>query len=700
VKPFRRKTGALPLLLALLSTPARGLESPAVQAPHGAVRLVSSVEQATATADVTLAVWLTLDPGWHVYWVNPGQSGEPPRLSWSTPKGFVAAEPDWPAPSRLVIGETVNFGYENELLLPVRMHATGAAEGVPYEVRFALDITWLVCRADECIPARAALALDIPLTNDPPRPDREWSRRIADAYSRTPRPIPAALFDRDRSHAVVLVTDAEIAAQSQSRVEFFPRDGGLVDEGKTPHARFSSEGLEITLAKAVSAPRELTRLAGILTLGSGPQRRAYAVDAIANGAPVGATTSQLNLAMAFVFAFVGGILLNLMPCVFPVLSLKVLGFAERAHGDPAKIRAHGWAFTIGVLVSFWLLAGSLIAIRAGGGELGWGFQLQTPVFVAFLAYLLFAMGLSLAGLFEVGASLSGAVGRVGTEEGLGGSFWTGAIATIVATPCTAPFMGPALGFALTQNAVVAMTVFTALALGMAAPYLLLSYYPVLLARLPRPGPWMERLRQLMAFPLFASALWLGSVFAKQAGQEAFVRLLVGALVLAFGLWAWGLAVRSGQSKRLSKTIALAAAALALVIGVDAARDRAPSGDAAVEQSAFWQPWSAARVSELRAQGRGVFVNFTAAWCLTCQVNERAIFARSDVRGLFERYAVTPLAADWTNEDAEIERTLASFGRDGVPLYVFYPAQADGEPIVLPQVPTHENLENAFSGKGG
>lgn len=700
MKPSCRKIGVLPLLFAVLSTPAHGLESPPVAAPHGSVRLVSSVDRTTAATDVVLAVWLTLDPGWHVYWVNPGQSGEPPRLSWSTPKGYLAAPPDWPTPSRLIIGETVNFGYENELLLPVRMDATGTAEKTPSELRFVLDMTWLVCRADECIPARATLALGIPTTNDIPLPDPDWARRLEDAYSRAPRPIPAILSDADRSHAVVFVADNEIGDPSRSPVEFFPRDGGVVDEGATPRVTFSPEGMEITLAKAPSARRELTRLAGILTLGSGPQRRAYAVDAIANSAPVGATTTQLNLAMAFVFAFVGGVLLNLMPCVFPVLSLKVLGFAERAHGDPAKIRAHGWAFTIGVLVSFWLLAGTLIALRAGGGELGWGFQLQTPVFVVLLSYLLFAMGLSLAGLFEVGASLSGAVGRVGTEEGLSGSFWTGAIATIVATPCTAPFMGPALGFALTQNTVVAMTVFTALALGMAAPYLLLSYFPALLARLPRPGQWMEQLRQLMAFPLFASALWLGSVFAKQAGQQAFLRLLIGALVLAFGLWVWGLAVRSGRSARSSRAIALAAAALALAIGLDAARGRPPSGEAAVEQGAFWQPWSAERVSELRSEGRGVFVNFTAAWCLTCQVNERAIFARSDVRHLFERYAVTPLEADWTNEDPEISRALASFGRDGVPLYVFYPARADGEPTVLPQVPTHENLESAFRGQGG
>jgi thiol:disulfide interchange protein len=269
----------------------------------------------------------------------------------------------------------------------------------------------------------------------------------------------------------------------------------------------------------------------------------------------------------------------------------------------------------------------------------------------------------------------------------------------VATPCTAPLMGPALGFALTQPAVVAMMIFTALAAGMAAPYLLLSYFPAMLSRLPRPGAWMERLRQLLSFPLFASAIWLASVFAKQTGEAALVRLLAGALVLAFALWLWGIATRSGRSARGSKITAVAAAMISITIGIGAARDTtAPSRETKSVHDSFWQPWSAKRVAELRAEGRGVFVNFTAAWCLTCQVNERAIFARSDVRELFDHYRVAALEADWTNENAEIAQTLAGFGRDGIPLYVFYPARGDLPPVVLPQVPSHENLENAFSGK--
>jgi len=661
--------------------------------------LVTPVERASSTTDIVVAVLFTLDPGWHVYWVNPGESGEAPRLRWTTPAHLTAAEPEWPAPTRLVAGDIVNFGYEHELLLPVRMRATGPPDRALSELRFTLDMTWLACRADECIPAKATLPLTIPWTNDVPVTSPEWSLRVANALARTPRPVSATLQPGSDGRVRVSITDPELTGADTTRVEFFPRDAGVVDEGDVPDVSVSRDRLEIAMAKAPSAPAELTRLAGVLTLGAGPERRAYDVEAIANSAPMSATTEPLGIAAAFAFAFLGGLLLNLMPCVFPVLSLKVLGFAERAHGDPGKIRSHGWAFTFGVLLSFWLLAGTLLALRAGGGELGWGFQLQSPLFVALLSYLLFAMGLSLVGVYEIGTSFSGAVGRVGTEEGLAGSFWTGAIATIVATPCTAPFMGPALGFALTQNAIVAMTIFTALGAGMAAPSLLLSYFPALLSRMPRPGPWMERLRQGMAFPLFASALWLADVFGKQAGESALVRLLAGALVLAFALWLWGLAVRSGRSARAPKLAALAAATISLSIALGAVRAPSPSAETKSGHDSFWQPWSPSRVSELRAQGQGVFVNFTAAWCLTCQVNERAIFSRAEVRDLFDRHRVAALEADWTNENPEIERALASFGRDGIPLYVFYPAQADLEPIVLPQVPTRENLENAFNGTG-
>jgi thiol:disulfide interchange protein DsbD len=699
VTPIRRFLGVALPLCVLVATPASALESERVPAPHGTVRLVTPLERASPETEIVVAVLFTLDPGWHVYWANPGESGEPPRLRWTTPDHLTASEPDWPAPTRLVIGDIVNFGYEHELLLPVRMRATGPPAGAVSSLRLALDLTWLACRADECIPAKAVLSLTLPVTSDVAVMNPEWSRRFAQALARAPRPASATFVDAGDGSVIVSVPDPELAADANAHVEFFPCDAGIVDEGASPRVTFSRHGLEIAIAKAPSAPVELTRLAGVLTLGTGAERRAYAVEAIASSTTGSATAAPLGVAAACAFALLGGFLLNLMPCVFPVLSLKVLGFAERAHGDPAKIRAHGWAFTIGVVLSFWVLAGSLLAIRAGGGQLGWGFQLQSPIFVALLVYLLYAMGLSLVGVYEVGTSLSGAVGRVDAEEGLAGSFWTGAIATLVATPCTAPFMGPALGFALTQNAVTAMTVFTALGVGMAAPYLVLSYFPALLSRMPRPGPWMERLRQLMAFPLFASALWLADVFAKQTGESALVRLLAGALVLTFALWLWGIAVRSGRSARGSKVTALAAAAIALTIGLGAARAPSPAPGSEIAHDGFWQPWSVRRVSELREQGRGVFVNFTAAWCLTCQVNERAIFARADIRDLFDRYRVAPLEADWTNEDPEIERALASFGRDGIPLYVFYPARADLAPIVLPQVPTRENLENAFNGKG-
>jgi len=426
----------------------------------------------------------------------------------------------------------------------------------------------------------------------------------------------------------------------------------------------------------------------IVGLGSHPELASAASEA---------DTAGLTLAAASLFAFAGGLLLNLMPCVFPVLSLKILGFVQQAHSEPAKIRAHGWAFAGGVLVSFWILAGALIALRATGNQLGWGFQLQSPAFVAVLAAIVTLLALSLCGVFEIGMSMTRTGGIVQRGHGLSNSFWTGALATVVATPCTAPFMGSALGFAITQPPAVSMLVFTALGAGMAAPYLALSYYPAALARLPKPGAWMETLKQLMAFPLFATVIWLLHVFSLETDDAAVWILMLALLVLSFSAWIWGRAQNTTGTSVMHGLGALAVALVAVSAGASATTmHRLPTSSAEVlDTSEFWQPWSRARVEELRGAGHGVFINFTAAWCLTCKVNERIVFSRDDVRASFRESNVIPLEADWTNEDEEIASALAEYGRDGVPLYVYYPADPAAEAVILPQVLTLEVLTETF-----
>ncbi len=706
-------------MLAVVSSVASALESEPAATPHSTVRLVSPALGAKPGAPSPLGLAFTMKPGWHIYWRNPGESGEAPKPRWSLPSGYEAGPLEWPIPMRIRTKSVVSFGFDGTPLLGPTLHPASAASDSD-RVKIALRLSYLACEDDSCVPATVNLALDVPM-DAAPKEDARWTDAFASLRAAQPAPVVARVDEHGGDRLVLRVAEANLRAESElTHWDFFPRDPGVVDEAAEPAIAKVGDQIEIRLRRIVDSEAPTKGFGGLLVAESGGRRWTYelnpspAVDpappssqrdaATGNvGAPTIATsTPRIGAVAAIVFAFLGGLLLNLMPCVFPVLSLKVLSFVERAHGDPRGARSQGWAFAAGVLVSFWVLAGALLAVRAGGAELGWGFQLQSPTFIAFLAYLIYALALSLTGVFEVMTSLaSGIAGRAESHDGFVGSFATGALATVVATPCTAPFMGPALGFALTQSPAMSMTVFTALGAGMAAPYVALAYFPRLLRALPKPGAWMDRFRQLMAFPLFATVLWLANVFERQTDVAALMRLLAGLLVFALALWIWGGGQHAARRSRAATAAAIVLAAIGFGVGLGTATSRttADDGTRAHASDGFWQPWSPGRVDDLRSSGRGVFVNFTAAWCLSCKVNEGAIFARSDVRALFARYDVAPLEADWTNANSDITNTLASFGRDGVPLYVFYPAGLEGAPVLLPQVPTHQHLEAAFSGRG-
>jgi thiol:disulfide interchange protein len=424
--------------------------------------------------------------------------------------------------------------------------------------------------------------------------------------------------------------------------------------------------------------------------------RAMYVNVPVTGAPVataaaaagGGDTVAPTLLLALLLALVGGLLLNLMPCVFPVISLKVLSFVKQGGEDPAKVRSHGLVFGAGVLASFWALAGVLLALRAAGSVSGWGFQLQSPAFVAVMTLLLFAVGLSLMGVFSISVSCSRAGATAGS--GYGGSFSSGILATLLATPCTAPFMGAALGFTLTQPAAVALLVFTALGLGMALPYVVLSMSPRLLRYMPRPGAWMETLRQALAFPMFAAAVWLLWVFGLQAGMDAVAILLVAILILSFGAWIlgrWGGLHLNAGTRAAGRIGAAVAVILAVGLAVTGARSGEPAV-AAAGAAVGWEVYSAERVDVLRAEGQPVFIDFTAAWCITCQVNKRVALSTQEVQDAFRDRDVALLRADWTARDENITRALESYGRNGVPLYVLHPG-GDAPPVLLPEVLTRQ-----------
>ena len=393
-------------------------------------------------------------------------------------------------------------------------------------------------------------------------------------------------------------------------------------------------------------------------------------------------------------AFLGGLLLNLMPCVFPVLFIKGLSLVQSSAEERHKLRLHGLVYTLGILASFWLVVGVLLALRGAGHNLGWGFQFQSPTFDALIAMLLFFLGLSLAGQFEIGLTLTSAGSGLAAKSGYTGSFFTGVLAVVVATPCTAPFMGAAIGYALSNSALVSFAVFTALALGLAAPYLLLAFNPAWTRLLPRPGAWMEILKQAVSIPIFATVIWLIWVFTQTAGTSALVDLLIAFLLLAVAGWILG----RWPAKAFATIAAVLVLALAVALPVSAVRrTSAQATPSAGTTTPEWAPFSPELVAKYRAEGRPVFVDFTASWCLSCQVNERVVLNRDDVRNRLKTSGVALVRADWTRHDETIAQTLASLGRDGVPTYALYPADPQAPPVLLPEVLTPDIVLNALDG---
>jgi thiol:disulfide interchange protein DsbD len=401
----------------------------------------------------------------------------------------------------------------------------------------------------------------------------------------------------------------------------------------------------------------------------------------------------MGLLTAVVFAFLGGLVLNLMPCVFPVLSIKAASLASH-HEAPGAARVQGLVFMAGVVVSFMALAGALIAAKAAGQAVGWGFQLQSPGVVAALALVLFAAALNLSGVYELGTSAQGAGAGLAARPDLIGAAFTGVLAVVVAAPCTAPFMAGAIGWAFTQPPAAALLVFLGLGLGLAAPFTLFTFIPPLFRLMPRPGPWMVILRSILAFPMYGSAAWLAWVFALQAGINAEALLLAAAVAAGFAAWAWGLSQQS--AKPLVPRLWALMGVVALVgLAAMGASNAQPIGTTASATTALpTQPWSQARVDELRAQGKPVFVDFTAAWCITCQVNERTALAGKDVADAFAKTGAVYLKADWTNPNPDIAKALADHGRSGVPLYLVY--GQTGDPQVLPQILTQGAVVEALT----
>jgi thiol:disulfide interchange protein DsbD len=644
---------------------------------------------------IQVALRQQIQKRWHTYWRNSGDSGQPTEIKWTLPAGWQAGGFTWATPKRIPVGPLMNYGYEGEVLLPMALTAPASAR--PGDTAsLKAKVSLLVC-AEVCVPEDDDLSLTLPVTATSAPENPMWAKPIAAALAAAPKPAALAAAFQTRPASVSLaITGVVLTGADMAGAYFFPFDGTAIDHAKPQAIERGRQGLTLTLAPgyAFQGGKAPATIAGVLTVAD----KAYEVSAAPGAPPPGASGlgppaakgaggADLGLAAAAVFAFLGGLILNLMPCVFPILAMKAASLA--GHGsDTAAARRQALAFGVGSVLTFLVLAGGLIALKAAGSAVGWGFQLQSPPVVAVLALLMLAVALNLSGLFEVGTSLQGAGSGLASRGGAAGAFFTGALAVVVAAPCTAPFMGPALGWALTQTPVAALVVFAALGLGFAAPFVLVAYAPGLLSRLPRPGPWMDIFRKALAFPMYGAAAWLAWVLAQQAGAEDLAKLFAAAILVALAGWLLGMRQRRGSSGRL---VTVAEILVFMLVTVSLAAVVWPQ-DKAAELPA--EPYSPARVAELQAQGRPVFVNYTAAWCVSCQVNDKVALSTHAVVQAFARHKVAYLKADWTKRDATIAAELASHGRAGVPLYLVY-GTGGGEPAILPSILTPDIVVRAI-----
>jgi thiol:disulfide interchange protein DsbD len=705
------------LLGLLLVSPAAYPRSGSMVASDNVkARLISEVDAIAPGQSIWVALEFDIRDGWHTYWRNPGDSGQATALHWTLPAGVTAADIVWTAPHRFELPPLVNYGYAKHAMHLVQITAAPDLKaGTP--LALAAQASWLVC-ADVCIPESAQLQLRLPVNAAGGAVDPAVAPLFAAARAELPNAEPAATGARIDGNRLVLTLGREWGATlSQiNALAFYPYDDIGIEYAAPQILMRSRDSVELALKIADKAPQS-AQIRGVLlaTVQNGggtdtvPIEIAATLPATGGAAAVGTAVpapSRLasdvpGLPVLLLLAVLGGLILNLMPCVFPVLSIKAIGLVEQAKKHPAAVRAKGFVFAAGVVSSMLTLAAVLLALRAGGEQIGWGFQLQSPLFVTLMIYLLLAVGLNLSGVFEVGGGLAGVGDGLTRGDSYRASFFTGVLTTLVATPCTAPFMAAAVGAALTQSPALALLIFAALGAGLSLPYLLLSLAPWMRRALPKPGAWMDTLKQLFAFPMYGSAAWLLWVLAQQTSSIGLGAALTGAILVALAAWSYQKSKMSSSGRRLAALItAVAAVLLAVALpvrfsGVAAAAPIAgsPAGAAAADA---WQPYDAARVAELTAQGRPLLLNFTASWCLTCLVNERNAFADAAVMRIFRGKGVTLMKGDWTNRDPAITKALADFGRAGVPLYVAYNSRPGSSgPVVLPQLLTPGIVESVF-----
>lgn len=670
----------LTLLLGLFSFSA----AEPVRTAHVTAELVAENSALRAGQKNWIGLRLETIPHWHTYWRFPGDSGLATKVKWTLPEGGKISGARWPLPTRIHLPPLVNFGFEHEALIGFELDLPAGATG-PQEL--VGEASWLVCK-EECVPEKATLRLSLPVGEGKPNPwrdDFEKLRKVQPA-ALPANAAPALLVEENR----VGLRLNHAGDWLQKPVDFFPLAALLVKGVEAPKPETRGEHTILWMEKAAPFASDAAEFPGELIVGKGADRRVYSVNVPMAGAKSVPATADISdgaapgILVAALLAFLGGVLLNLMPCVFPVLGIKVMALVSQGGNNQWHARVHGKVYGLGVLVSFWVLTAVLLVLRSAGESVGWGFQLQQPGFVILLIWLFSLLAANLAGFFEIGGRFMGAGAALAGRDGISGSFFTGILAVVVATPCTAPFMGTAIGVVLSQPAWAVFVVFTALGLGLAAPFVLLCYQPALLRALPRPGVWMQRLKEFFAFPMAATVLWLFWVLGMQLGLGGVITAAFGLLLMFFSHWLLH-ALRFPLGRLLFW--------LGLVASVVVTSSALRNGRTAVATAGEWKSYSAAAVEEARKKGP-VFVDFTAAWCLTCQVNKSVVLDRSATQEFFRAKGVTIFLADWTNSDPEITKALERHGRIGVPLYLAYVPGRE-QPEILPQLLTDDIIKKAF-----
>jgi thiol:disulfide interchange protein DsbD len=697
--------------LLLGAFPASTLAADTAATKRVEIRLISEAMALPADGGVvTFAIHKKIIAGWHTYWRNAGDSGEPTSVSWTLPPGFQAGAIQWPYPKRIPIGHLANYGYEDEVWLLTDIAVPpGLQPGSQATVQ--AEVGWLVCK-ETCIPENASLSIDLEVASGAPQKSTLWIDGFENARERLPEtpPLPAVFAADDKDLRLAISLPPQLRGAD---VHFFPETPGLI-RNASPQTRWQTgDALVMSIPggsklRNQSQREALAIIEGVLVFADvGGKERAIAIKAAPGAVPTGGEVlsvegqdAPLTLLGALGFALLGGLILNLMPCVFPVLSMKALALVRHGHVSRAKAAIDGLAYLGGVLIAFCALAAAVIVLRNAGEAVGWGFQLQSPFVVALLAFVLFAVGLNLSGVFSVGGGLMGLSGKVDSSGNtVASAFLTGILAVVVAAPCTVPFMGAAMGFALTQSTAITFLVLIALGVGLASPWLILSLVPGMLSLLPKPGVWMLRLKEILAFPMYASAAWLIWVASQQTDSSGLFRILLGLVAIAFAAWAFARrqdAKGSGVASSIAAILGLGAA-LALIATPPLPPPATLGARTGQDVSGpVWEAYSAQRLGQLRSEGKPVFINLTAAWCITCLFNEQIALGTQATAILFRDTGTVYLKGDWTNRDPEITELLRANGRDGVPLYLYYAPQAE-RATLLPQILTQSLIAETLTG---